>query len=189
MNTLLKKLKLLKLVPPTFTFRHFSSKEDIIKAIIHFKLVFGRIPGVRDFGSNNPGYPNHDTVKTHFGSWNAAIEAAGFIPNIQNGFGVNTRGLDDHLYRSMAEACFVDTYLYSKYDYIIEPKYPAPHNKYYDWYIPSLDLYIELDGGCRPETTKEKIAINFNKIYTKFRIFGVRFAIKYTPNRIITLPF
>jgi hypothetical protein len=36
---------------------------------------------------------------------------------------------------------------------------------------------------------KEKIAINFNKIYTKFRIFGVRFAIKYTPNRIITLPF
>ena len=30
----------------------------------------------------------------------------------------------------------------------------------YDWYIPKLDLYIELDGEIRPERTKEKITLN-----------------------------
>ena len=143
---------------PSFKVTH--TKESIITSIIDFYNTYNRLPGIRDFGSNNPTYPSHDTVKAHFKTWNAAIEAAGFEPNIQNGFGVDTYGLDGHLYRSRAESYFADTYLYSKYKYVIEPKYPKPYNKYYDWYIPSLDLYIELDGGIRPETTKEKIAIN-----------------------------
>lgn len=153
----LKKLGKLTNIP---SFKITHTKESIISSIIDFYNTFSRLPGIRDFSSNNPSYPNHDTVKTHFGSWNAAIEAAGFIPNIQNGFGINTRGLDAHLYRSSIEAYFCDTYLFGTYEYIIEPRYPEPYYKFYDWYIPSLDLYIELDGGIRPETTKEKININ-----------------------------
>ena len=136
------------------------SKDSIIQAIKSFYSKNNKIPAARDFNNTNYEYPNTTTVKRHFGTWNAAIEAAGFPPNIQNGFGIDTYGLDGHLYRSLYEAYFADTYLYSKYEYVIEPKYPEPYNKYYDWYIPSLDLYIELDGGCRPETTKEKLAIN-----------------------------
>ena len=68
---------------------------------------------------------------------------------------------DNKLYRSNAEVYFVTKYLFNKIDYIIEPNYPKPYNKKrYDWYIPSLDLYIELDGGCRPEAISEKIEIN-----------------------------
>lgn len=142
------------------SFKVLWDKTTIISAIQDFKIKYNRIPGIRDFGSKNPDYPNHDTVKTHFGSWNAAIEASGLVPNIQNGFGINTIGLDGHLYRSRAEAYFADTYLYNKYDYVIELKYPKPYNRYYDWFIPSLDLYIELDGGIRPQVREEKELIN-----------------------------
>lgn len=55
---------------------------------------------------------------------------------------------------------FADTFLYGNYTYDIEPKYPEPHNRYYDWYVHELDLYIELDGGIRPEVIKEKVSIN-----------------------------
>lgn len=134
-------------------------KQSIILAIVDFVHINNSIPKLRDF-KYTEGYPDPDTVQRYFGSWNDAIEAAGFEPNIQNGFGINTYGLDGHLYRSAHEAYFVDNYLYGKYDYNIEPKYPSPYSYFYDWYIPSLDLYIELDGGCRPYRTQEKIEIN-----------------------------
>ena len=133
------------------------SKDTLVRTIQEFVEEHGRIPAMREFKGK---YPAYSTVVDIFGSWNAAIEAAGFIPNLQNGFGIDTYGKDGYLYRSKAEAYFADTYLYSKYEYIIEPKYPEPHNRYYDWYIPSLDLYIELDGGIRPKVITEKIAIN-----------------------------
>lgn len=138
---------------PINNLHDFNTKNSIIDVILDYVADTGEIPGKRDLSIAT-------TAAKLFGSWNAAIEAAGFEPNIQNGFGVDTYGLDGHLYRSRAEAYFVDNFLFNKYEYLIEPKYPKPHNKYYDWYISSLDLYIELDGGIRPETTKEKIAIN-----------------------------
>ena len=134
-------------------------KQSIILAIKAFVELNTCIPKLRDF-KYSEGYPDPDTVQKYFGSWNKGIEAAGFQPNIQNGFGINTIAKDGKLYRSAHEAYFVDTYLYGKYDYAVEPKYPSPYSYYYDWYIPSLDLYIELDGGCRPYRTKEKLAIN-----------------------------
>ena len=140
------------------------SKEAVISGIKKFVEEYGRIPQYREadvpLEFRQKYLPDTGACKKYFGSWNAAIKAAGFVPNIQNGFGYDTYGLDGHLYRSQAEAYFADTYLFNKYDYIVEPKYPKPYNKYYDWHIPSLDLYIELDGGIRPETTKEKIKIN-----------------------------
>jgi hypothetical protein len=136
-----------------------NTKNILIRYIQKFYNSYGRIPECRDF-LNNSNYPSYATYINHFGSWVAAVEAAGFIPKIQNGFGINTKALDGHIYRSKAEAYFVDNYLFSKYEYVIEPKYPDNIKKWYDWYIPSLDLYIELVGGLRPEVTADKITIN-----------------------------
>lgn len=162
LTDILKKLKTKNLVPKSFTFRILYSKEEIISKITSYYKKYGKIPGIRDFGSNNSEYPNHDTVKTHFGTWNNAILAAGFAPNTKSGYGTKALGLDGHLYRSTAEAYFADNYLYGKYSYDIEPKYQKPYNMYYDWYVKELNLYIELDGGLRPQRIKEKIEINNN---------------------------
>lgn len=130
------------------------SKEDIINAIVDYHKTTGNIPGYNDLSK-----PGSTTAEKHFGSWNKAIIAAGFIPN-ESGFGVPTIGKDGHTYRSAAEAYFCNTYLFGKYEYIIEPKYPVPYNKYYDWYVPVLDLYIELDGELRPDAVNSKRTIN-----------------------------
>ena len=136
------------------------NKEDVIQAIIEYYKIKGKIPLYKDFDNPTNNYPTTPVVKKLFGSWNNAILAAGFSPNIQNGFGIDTYGLDGHLYRSRAEAYFADNYLYNKYNYIIEPKYPEPFNKYYDWYLKDVNIYIELGGGIRPLVVKEKIDIN-----------------------------
>lgn len=134
--------------------RHnYYNKTILIDIILDYIAATGELPTIRNFKYSS-------SCIRHFGSLNAAIQAAGFEPNIQNGFGVDTYGLDGHLYRSQAEAYFADNFLYGRYEYIVEPKYPKPYNRYYDWYIPELDLYIELDGGLRPETTLEKIKLN-----------------------------
>ncbi len=154
----IRKSKKYGLLDSTFRFKKvFYTEQELLDLLITYVQKHGKIPSSRDFKHTKPNYTNFEEK---FGSWNNAIKAAGFIPNIQNGFGIDTYGLDGRLYRSKHEAYFADTYLYKKYEYEIEPKYPKPYNKYYDWYIPSLDLYIELNGGLRPETTKEKIEIN-----------------------------
>jgi sulfur relay (sulfurtransferase) DsrC/TusE family protein len=138
-------------------------KEKIIDSIQNYYLEFGKIPAYRDLDSKvqETLYPSTASLKKYFGSFNKAIEAAGFKPNIQNGFGIDTYSLDGHLYRSRAEAYFADNYLYNKYTYEIEPSYPSPNKQWkYDWYIKELNTYIELDGGLRPERIKEKIKTN-----------------------------
>ena len=50
--------------------------------------------------------------------------------------------------------------MFKKHDYIYEPKYDNS-NKRYDFYLPNLDLYIEVDGQIRhPSIMQEKIRIN-----------------------------
>ena len=155
----LKTFKKNNIISPSFSLTNIHTKESILKTIEEFVHKYNYVPSTRDFDSNIL-YPNSSTVRYYFSSWNEAIIEAGYNPVIQNGFGASTYGLDDVLYRSKAEAYFSDTYLYNKYNYIVEPKYPKPHYKYYDWYLPKLDLYIELDGGCRPEVILDKIKIN-----------------------------
>jgi hypothetical protein len=133
------------------------SKEELINYINLFVSINNKVPQARDFKGTIPNYGNFET---EFGTWNKGIEAAGYIPNTQNGYGIDTYGLDKHFYRSKAEARFADKFLFEQYEYEVEPKYPKPHTKWYDWYIPSLYLYIELDGGIRPKVTTEKIEIN-----------------------------
>jgi len=134
------------------------TKQEIIEAIQKFYQINRRIPQAKDFISNC-NYPGYQTVITHFDSWNRAIEISGFKANYDNGFGTRIFAKDNHLYRSHYEVVFVNKMLYQQYKYKIESKYPN-YNLYYDWYLPKLDLYIELDGGCRPEVMKRKIKIN-----------------------------
>lgn len=135
------------------------SENGIIQAIKSFFNIHNRIPSYKDFSKSSGKYPAPSTVEQIFGSWNKAIEASGFMPK-NNTYGTLTKALDGHVYRSRAEAYFTDKYLYGKYDYVIESAYPEPHNKYYDWYIPSIDLHIELDGGIRPMVILDKMIIN-----------------------------
>ena len=135
------------------------TKECLLNLIKEFYRNHNRIPQYRDFNKNTL-LPGGATYQRHFGSWNNAIKAAGFEPDINNGFGIKTIAKDGILYRSKSEAYFVDTFLYEKYDYEYEPEYDNS-NKFYDFYIKELDLYIELDGECRPpEIIEEKIQIN-----------------------------
>jgi len=139
------------------------SDEELLTFLCKFYETYSRVPTAKDL-SVLKDYPGATTIIRRFGSWNTALLLAGLTPNIKTAFGCDTIGLDKHLYRSAAEAFFVDNYLFNKYEYLIEPNYPSPyHRKKYDWYIPSIDLYVELDGGCRPEVLPNKIAIN-NKL-------------------------
>lgn len=146
-------------------------KQAIISAIQLFVYHYGRIPLARDFCGEN--YPSDSTVARYFSSWNTAIEAAGFNTTIPSSFGIATQGLDGHWYRSKAEAYFADNYLFNKYTYIIEPRYPKPHSRVYDWYISELDLYIELTGGLKPEIITEKIQIN-KELSRKLLIINIK---------------
>lgn len=136
------------------------TKEEIIEVIQQFYEENDRIPQNRDFDKSKSIYPSRTTVVRYFGSWNQAIQEAGFDPGSNIGYGTNTYGKDGYLYRSKAEAYFADTFLFGQYKYDIEPKYPKPYNKWYDWYVYEIDTYIELDGGIRPHAIEEKIKIN-----------------------------
>ena len=134
------------------------SDSELLTAIKDFYDKNQRVPNKRDFIRTE--YPAYTTIVSRFGSWNTAILMAGFTPNT-GCYGIKTKGLDSHNYRSAAEAYFCDRYLYGEYEYIIEPEYPAPYSKkLYDWYLPSLELYIELDGGLRPLVIEGKKKIN-----------------------------
>lgn len=136
------------------------NKDYMLTCIKAYVQKYNKIPTQVEFNADK-NFPSAVTVVKYCGSWEAAILEAGYTPDIGSGFGYYTKALDGHTYRSKAEAYFVDTYLYDKYSYDIEPLYPLPYQgKKYDWYIRDLDIYIELDGNCRPNITEEKRRIN-----------------------------
>jgi len=130
------------------------SKDLILEKIQKYFSVYGKVPQHRQLDALVPDYPNRVTITRYFGSFNTAIEAAGFKPNVQNGFGTDTYAKDGILYRSTHEAYFVNNFLYGKYTYQYE--LPYGNGWYYDFYIKELNLYIELDGELRPQRIEEK---------------------------------
>lgn len=160
LSSIVRKFKEAGLLPESYVLRPIITKEYLIKQIQRYVNMYGHIPSSKDFNFGNCEESCTYTYIKYFGSWNSAIEAAGYFPNIQNGYGINTKALDGNLYRSQAEAYFVDNFLFSLYEYVVEPSYPEKYNKIYDWFIPSLNLYIELDGGIRPDVVIEKRKIN-----------------------------
>lgn len=136
------------------------SKEYMITCIKNYIQKYKKIPIQKEFDADKD-FPSATTVVKYCGSWEAAIREAGYTPDTGSGFGYYTKALDGNTYRSKAEAYFVDTYLFNQYTYEIEPPYLFPEQRRkYDWYIKELDVYIELDGGCRPDVILEKIKIN-----------------------------
>jgi hypothetical protein len=135
------------------------TEQDCLNAIKAFYALHGYVPSTKSYYRVNKTYPCERTIINVVGSWNEAIIKAGFEVN-KSIFANPTIGKDLYKYRSQAEAYFADNFLFGKYDYIIEPKYPPVYNKIYDWFIPSLNIYIELDGGIRPAVVDEKRKIN-----------------------------
>jgi len=138
-----------------YTRRH-QSPSELLENIRIFYNKYNRVPQYRDFSNN---VPQSKVYVRRFGSWNEAIKAAGFEPNENDGFGTRTIANDGVLYRSHYETMFVNKFLFNKEIYKYEVKYSS-HNKYYDFYLPERDIYIEIDGGCRPTVMEEKIEIN-----------------------------
>jgi hypothetical protein len=166
--------KYLRQINPKFTLRPDNkwSTESIVESIKNFHREHDRIPQCNDF-LHNSKYPSFKTVSNYFGSWNKAIEVAGFSPSLQRGLGVNTYAKDNILYDSQAEAYFVDNYLHGKYTY----DYYTPYGNgwFYDFYIKELDLYIEIDGGFTDTTggyrTKIENKILYNQqLNRKFKV-------------------
>lgn len=135
------------------------TKETCIDAIHSYVDTTGKIPSTREC-KNIANFPSKGTIYTKFGSWNKFIEEAGFEPSIKCGYGKSTMAADGVMYRSGLEAYFVDNYLFNKYDYVYEQSYPTECNlprRLYDFYIPSLDLYIEIAGGLRDDVIQLKV--------------------------------
>ena len=159
-NTVLNYKKKLKLPKKD---NRVWNKNNIIEAFQKFYNIHSRVPQTREY-LNFDYLPCYEPVAFHFGSWNKGIIAAGLEPNENDGFGTRIKGLDGILYRSKYETDFSNSWLFNKEEYIYELKYPKPYNLYYDFYLPKRNLYIEIDGGIRPEQIKKKIEIN-NKLF------------------------
>lgn len=130
------------------------SNDDLLLIIKKFHQENQRIPLYREFKVDLGKYPDPALYSKRFGSWNEAIELAGFAANYNDGWGIRTVAKDDVLYRSSHEAYFVNNFLYGKYTYQYE--IPYGNGWKYDFYIKELNLYIELDGGLRPQRIEEK---------------------------------
>jgi len=138
-------------------------RDELLLKAKEFYIEHSRVPTSKDYMEIN-FYPSKASIYKYFKSWEQYILEAELEYN-HNGYGHTTSGLDGNNYRSTLEAIFADKFLFNQYEYVIEPKYPANINKYYDWYIPSIDVYIELAGGLRNNIIQEKIEIN--KLYNK----------------------
>ena len=81
------------------------SKEALLSGIKKFYLINGRIPLKREFGSLR-------VYRTYFGSWNNAIRAAGFEPNVVL-FSKKFIAQDGHVCDSFAEK-IIDDWLFRR---------------------------------------------------------------------------
>ncbi len=127
-----------------------DSDNYLLSQIKYFVSIYKRTPTAREFKYIDK-YSSPETFIKHFGSWNKAIELAGFTPRVHTP-NIRILSLDNTECKSNLEAYFIDTYLYNKYEYVYEPSYDDKSNRKYDFYLPELDLYIEIDGKLRPSS-------------------------------------
>jgi hypothetical protein len=135
------------------------TKEELVEKALYFYEINNRYPITKDYEADS-FYPSLKVIYRLFNSWEKYITFCG-LNYIDLSFGIKTKALDGQIYRSIFEAVICNKFLFSRYKYEIEPKYPEQYPKWlYDWYIPELTLYIEAYGGLRPERLEEKIEIN-----------------------------
>lgn len=117
------------------------SKNKLISIIQSFYSEYTRIPTYKEF-EKDVKYPHPHNYKHHFGSWNQAIEIAGFESN-KRLLGYVVTAKDGHICHSFAEL-MIDDYLFEKgIDHVKEVKYPGSKKKA-DWLVGNT--YIEYFG-------------------------------------------
>jgi hypothetical protein len=117
------------------------SKEQLKAIIKEFCEENGRIPLHEEFNSS-PRYPKPDTYRVAFGSWNRAIEEAGFNPN-GSSWGFVSLAKDGHKCHSLAEKIIDDWLTEHFINHENEVFYPDSLRRS-DWKIG--DIYIEYLG-------------------------------------------
>lgn len=117
------------------------TKSDLLDLIRDFVGIRGRIPLYYEFACNQR-YPDSDTYRVSFGSWNRAIELAGFQPNCSS-LGFAVRAKDSHVCRSLPEKIIDDWLTDRGIDHEKEVLYPAS-NLRADWKVG--DTIIEYLG-------------------------------------------
>jgi len=68
------------------------TRTEITVAVTAWKMQYGRLPKQRDWRGQVPGFPTRQQVVTEFGSWNAALVAAGYETHELNKSYRSTRG-------------------------------------------------------------------------------------------------
>lgn len=136
--------------------RTIYDKQDVDNAL---QVAYARGAITKKLFNEQKDLLSTTTVLRFYKDWESALAANNIKSTRSDTYGIPTIAKDNHLYRSKVEAYFVDTYLWGKYLYDIEPPYPNSLWKY-DWYIKELDLYIELAGGLRDYRIQEKLIVN-----------------------------
>lgn len=116
-------------------FKGRISKEEIVLLIQEFYKFQGRVPFKREFS-----HPR--AARTHYGSWNKAVSAAGFVPN-EVKFSKKCIANDGHVCDSQSER-LIDDFLYSKgIPHERNVKYPGTK---FTADFKSKEIYIEFFG-------------------------------------------
>ncbi|HCG98485.1 MAG: hypothetical protein A2074_04905 [Candidatus Aquicultor primus] len=119
------------------------SKEKILRLIRGFVDKQGRIPTQVEF-SHKRGWLNPSTVVGHFGSWNKAIEEAGFLSNSAS-IGYVCFAKDGHLCRSYSELLIDDWLTDNGVRHDKEVKYPGSR-LVADWKVGNMFIeYLGID--------------------------------------------
>lgn len=119
------------------------TKERLIEIIQDFQERKGRIPFHSEF-SKDRDYPNPSTYCDVFGSWNEAIQLAGFMPNSAS-LGKILIAEDGHKCLSFAEKLIDDWLSNHKIKHEKEVYYPNSKLRA-DWLISRI--YVEYFGIC-----------------------------------------
>lgn len=90
--------------------RRIYSKEKLIEKIKEFIQKEGRIPSKREF-SKHPSYPDYQTYRDYFGTWNNAIRDAGYEPALSWFSPKNLCAKDGHRCNSISEI-IIDDWLF-----------------------------------------------------------------------------
>ncbi|MBI2599352.1 hypothetical protein HYW43_00330 [Candidatus Daviesbacteria bacterium] len=134
------------------------SREEIINRIKRFYSNYGRVPLKREF------WGIYKPARKYFGTWNKAIEAAGFKPNPIM-FADNCIANDGHKCNSIAEKT-IDDYLFQR-DIVHERNIPYPKGLYTaDFKIgKKLVEYFGLSGEHRRYDELKRIKKRIAKKY------------------------
>ncbi len=133
-----------------------------MESFVPTAVLPSRVPLCEEF-DKNPEFPNPDTYRTAFGSWNEGIKIAGFNPN-SSSLGRVMVAVDGHKCRSFGEKIINDWF--TKNNILHEKEASYPNSRYKaDWKI--NNVYIEYFGISSNQ--KSEINQNYQKTFLRKR--------------------